>query len=103
MDYITFRTHLGRAGLTNKDFADLVKLNSKSISNYRKAGHIPDHWAIIAMLMGEMGGNGLEFRHLLRKIDIQSNDVRGGAAPGRWGGSKQIDLPEIGGISTSSM
>ena len=93
MDYKTFRSHLGRASLTNKDFADLVKLNSKSISNYAKDNHVPAHWAIVALLMGEMAGNGLEFQHLIKKMDIEPNKVRGSAAKGRWGGSKQDDLP----------
>lgn len=93
MDYKTFRSHLGRAGLTNKDFAELVKLNSKSITNYAKDDHVPVPWAVVAMLMGELAGNGLEFRHLLHKMDIEPNKVRGAAAKGRWGGSKQYDLP----------
>lgn len=93
MNYKTFRSHLGRAGLTNKDFADLVKLNSKSITNYAKDDKVPVHWAIVAMLMGELAGNGLEFQHLLRKMEIEPNKVRGAAAIGRWGGSKQNDLP----------
>ena len=95
MDYETFRSHLGRARLTNKEFAELVKLNSKSITNYKKAGDVPVHWAIVAMLMGELAGNGLEFRHLLDKMDIEPNKVRGSAAKGRWGGSRQFDLPEM--------
>lgn len=92
MDYKTFRSHLGRASLTNKDFADLVKLNSKSITNYAQDNHVPAHWAIVALLMGELAGNGLEFKHLLRKMEIEPNKVRGAAAIGRWGGSRQADL-----------
>lgn len=96
MNYKTFRSHLGRAGLTNKSFAALVKLNSKSITNYRKDDHVPEHWAIVALLMGELTANDLEFQHLLLKIDIEPKKVRGGAAKGRWGGSKQLDLPHNG-------
>lgn len=92
MNYKTFRSHLGRAGLTNKDFAELVKLNSKSITNYRKDDHVPEHWAIVALLMGELAGNELEFRHLIRRMEIEPNKVRGSAAKGRWGGSTQNDL-----------
>lgn len=93
MDYKTFRSHIGRAKLTNKDFADLVKINSNSITNYKKDDHVPVHWAIVAMLMGELAGNDMEFRHLLRRMDIEPNKVRGAAAKGRWGGSRQRDLP----------
>lgn len=92
MNYKTFRSHLGRAGLTNKDFAELVMLNSKSITNYRKDDHVPEHWAIVALLMGELAGNELEFRHLIRRMEIEPNKVRGSAAKGRWGGSTQNDL-----------
>lgn len=92
MNYKTFRSHLGRAGLTNKDFAELVKLNSKSITNYRKDDHVPEHWAIVALLMGELAGNELKFRHLIRRMEIEPNKVRGSAAKGRWGGSTQNDL-----------
>lgn len=91
MNYKAFRSHLGRAGLTNKDFAELVGLNSKSITNYAQNDEVPDHWAIVALLMGEMAGNGLEFKHLLYKMNIKPNKIRG-AAKGRWGGSKQADL-----------
>jgi hypothetical protein len=95
MNYKSFRSHLGRAGLNNKEFAALVKLNSKSITNYKKDDHVPEHWALVALLMGELAGNGLEFRHLVEKMGIEPKKVRGGAAKGRWGGSTQFDLPEI--------
>jgi hypothetical protein len=42
--------------------------------------------------MGEMAENGLDFRAALSKIDIKSKQSRGGAAKGRFGGSKQIEL-----------
>jgi hypothetical protein len=96
MNYKTFRSHLGRAGLTNKDFAELVGLNSKSITNYAKNDVVPVHWAIVAMLMGELVGNELEFQNLLRKMVIKPNKVRGAAAKGRWGGSKESNLPILG-------
>ncbi len=93
MDYDTFKSNIGRAKLTNKKFAELVGLNSKSITNYAQTGQVPAHWAIVALLMGELVANDLEFKHLLDKVKIQPNKVRGGAAKGRWGGSKQTDLP----------
>ena len=83
---------MGRAGLSNKDFAELVKLNSKSITNYAKEDHVPEHWAIVALLMGELAGNEIEFQHLIKKMNLEPNKVRGAAAIGRWGGSKQYDF-----------
>lgn len=92
MDYIEFRRHLGKAGLTTKDFADLVKLNCNSITNYAKDGVVPSHWAIVALLMGEMADNGLDFKEALDGIEIEPNKVRGSAAKGQFGGSKQTSL-----------
>jgi hypothetical protein len=94
MNYDIFRSHLGRARLTNKDFAELVGLNSKSITNYAKNDDVPIHWAIVALLMGELAGNGIEFKHLVQKLNIKPNKVRGAASKGRWGGSKQTDIYE---------
>jgi hypothetical protein len=94
MKYANFRSHLGRASLTNKEFAELVGLNSNSITNYAQNDHVPIHWAIVVLLMDEMAGNGIDFKHLLQKLDIKPNKVRGAAAKGRWGGSKQMDIYE---------
>ena len=88
MDYKSFRCHLGRAGLTNKGFAELVGLNSNSITNYAKNDEVPVHWAIVAVLMGELVGNGLEFGSLLQRLQIEPNKTRG-ANKGSWGGSRQ--------------
>ena len=90
MDYNTFRIHLRRANLSNKEFAELVKLNAKSISNYKQTNEVPVHWAIVALLMGEMAVSGLDFQQSLSKIEIAPNKVRGGAAKGHWGGSAPL-------------
>lgn len=95
MDYETFRNLLGGAGLTNKEFADLVKINSNSITNFRTNAHVPEHWAIVAILIGELANHKIEFRHLLRKMNIEPNKVRGRAAKGHWGGSPQLRLPQM--------
>lgn len=94
MNYKTFRAHLLGSGLNNKDFADLVKINSNSITNW-KADRVPEHWAIAAILIAELARNGIEFRTLLQKMDIEPNKVRGRAAKGHWGGSKQMRLPQM--------
>jgi len=92
MTYNEFRRHLGKAGLTNKAFAELVKINSNSITNYKKDGEVPAHWAVVALLMGLMADKGLDFKEAISEIDIEPNKVRGNAVKGRFGGSKQIDL-----------
>ncbi len=92
MNYKEFRRQLGKAGLTNKAFAELVKINSNSITNYKKDGDVPSHWAIVALLMGVLADNKIEFKDALNGIEIEPNKVRGNAAKGRFGGSKQNDL-----------
>lgn len=93
MDYKEFRRQLGKAGLTNKSFAELVKINPNSVTNYKKDGDVPSHWAIVALLMGVLADNKIDFKEALSEIEIEPNKVRGTAAKGRWGGSKQNDLP----------
>jgi hypothetical protein len=92
MKYDEFKRQLGKAGLSIKAFTMLVKVSASTITNYKKNGEVPSHWAIIALLMGEMADNGLDFKAALSKIDIEPNKVRGAAAKGRFGGSKQTDL-----------
>ncbi len=78
--------------LTQSDLIRKKGLNSKSITNYAQVDLVPTHWAIVALLMGEMAGNGLEFKQLIQKLDIRKNKVRGAAAPGKFGGGKQESL-----------
>jgi len=92
MTYEEFRRQLGKAGLTSKQFADLVKLNSNSITNYATQGEVPAHWAVVAVLMGEMAEHRIDFRPLLENIDISPRKVRGSAAKGKFGGNRQMDF-----------
>lgn len=93
MIYEEFRRQLGKAGLTAKEFADLVKLNRNSITNYAAQSEVPAHWAIVAALMGEMAERQIDFKATLENIDISPKKVRGSAAKGKFGGSKQLDFP----------
>ena len=92
MTYEEFRRQLGKAGVTAYQFADLIKMNPNSVTNCSQKGVVPSHLAVISVLMGEMAENSLDFRSALSKIDIKPKQSRGGAAKGRFGGSKQIDL-----------
>lgn len=91
MTYIEFQRHVGKAGLTVKAFADLVKMNRVSLSNYAKMDTVPSHLAVIAALMGEMADKGLNFRDVLSRIDITPKKPRG-AGIGKFGGNKQNDF-----------
>lgn len=64
-----------------------------SLTNYKKSGEAPSHWAIVALLMGVMSEHKLDFKEALNGIEIKPNKVMGNAAKGRFGGSKQTDLP----------
>lgn len=89
MTYEEFRRQLGKAGLTAKEFAELVKLNSNSITNYAKSGEVPSHLAVIAALLGEMAEHKIDFRDALSRIEIEPNKPRG-AGIGKFGGSKDV-------------
>lgn len=92
MTYEEFRRQLGKAGLTIKEFAELIKQTPNSITNHAAEGEVPSHLAIIAALMGEMAETGVDFRSTLGRIEYEPSKPRGGATKGRFGGSKQISL-----------
>nr|WP_116369392.1 XRE family transcriptional regulator [Cupriavidus taiwanensis] len=92
MTYEEFRRQLGKAGLTVKGFAELIKQSPNSITNYATQGEVPPHLAIIAALMGDMAESGMDFRSTLGRISFASSKSRGGSMKGRFGGTKQIDL-----------
>lgn len=86
MDYVEFKRQLGKAGLSAKEFAELVKMHPNSVTNYKKMGVIPAHWAIVAALMGEMAENNLNFRAILGKIAIFPKKIRGARQSSLFGG-----------------
>jgi 23S rRNA maturation-related 3'-5' exoribonuclease YhaM len=77
MNYKEFRRQLGKAGLSGKEFASLVKINPNSLANYSKKGKVPSHWAIIASLMGEMAEHNIDFKSSLLSLDLNPNLPRG--------------------------
>ena len=101
MIYGEFQRQLGKAGLTAREFADLIRMNRNSITNCSQKGEVPSHLAVIVVLMGEMAENHLDFKGVLAKMAIEPKKPRGGAAKGVFGGSKQPDMFAPG--KTSSM
>ena len=87
MTYDEFQRHIGKAGLKLNQFADLVKMNRVSLSNYGKQGHVPSHLAVIAALMGEMAERKIDYRDVLSRIEIAPKKPRG-AGLGKFGGDK---------------
>ncbi|UYO92962.1 XRE family transcriptional regulator [Pollutimonas sp. M17] len=92
MTYKEFCRQLGKAGLSIREFAELIKMNHNSITNCAKKGEVPSHLAVISALLGEMGEQKIDFRAVLFDIEIAPKKPRGGAAKGRFGGSKQTIL-----------
>lgn len=89
MDYKEFQRQLGKAGLKTCEFAALLQMSTNSLTNYAKAGEVPSHHAVIAVLMAEMAEHGLEFRDAISKIKIEPKKPRGAAASKRFGGRPQ--------------
>ena len=97
MGYDEFRRQLGRAGISAREFAALLKLHPNSITNYARGRQVPTHLAVIASLMGEMADNGLDYRSVVSRIGIEPNKPRGAGIYGQFGGDKQVNLfPPLG-------
>ena len=92
MNYEEFQRHIGKAGLTLKEFAALIRMNRISLSNLAKKDEVPSHLAVIAALLGEMKDKGVEFRDVLARIEIAPKKARGAGKSGRFGGDKQADM-----------
>jgi hypothetical protein len=92
MTYGEFQRQLGKAGITAREFADLIRMNRNSVTNCSQKGEVPSHLAVIVSLMGEMAEHRVDFRNVLGKVEIEPKKPRGGAAKGRFGGNKQPDL-----------
>lgn len=71
MDYGTFKDNVRRAGLGIKELAGYIGMNHRSISNYSKAGVVPDHLAIIAVMLMELKRRDVEVKEIFEKIDRQ--------------------------------
>ena len=92
MTYAEFQRQIYKAGLTLHQFAELAKMNRISLSNQKKKGDVPSHWAVIAVLLGEMAERQINFREILSKIEIEPKKPRGAGIRGKFGGDKQNDL-----------
>jgi hypothetical protein len=92
MTYDEFQRQIGKAGLNIRQFAELVKMNRISVSNYGKKGLVPSHLAVIAALLGEMAERQINYQEILSKIDITPKKPRGAGKHGKFGGDKQSDL-----------
>ncbi|MDH7638104.1 XRE family transcriptional regulator [Sphingomonas oryzagri] len=92
MVYAEFLEELDRAGLSVRAFAELTGMNPNSISNYARAGELPTHLALIAVLVGEVRALGGDFRRAMAKVERAPKKPRGGARLGHFGGDRQTNL-----------
>ena len=76
MEYEELVRNIGKAGLTVKEFAKLLKAKPNSITNLKSKGKVPKNLAIIAVLLGEMVDKDIEYKHLFEKLDLQEQRAR---------------------------
>ena len=93
MKYDEFRRQVFKAGLTITSFAELMRMSRVSLSNLSKKDAVPDHWAVVAALMGEMKDNGIDFLGVISRLDLCPKKPRGAGTAGKFGGDKQEMLP----------
>jgi len=89
--YSEFLAELERAGLSVRCFAELIGMNPNSITNYAGRGELPQHIALVAVLVAEMATRGLDYRNAIAKV-APTRKPRGAVRRGRFGGDRQANL-----------
>lgn len=92
VNYEEFKRRLGKAGLSVKEFADLMRIGCNSVSNYAAKGVVPVHLAVAATLMGEMADHQLDFRLAINELNLKEKKPRGASARGGFGGNRQLSI-----------
>jgi hypothetical protein len=57
-----------RAGLSVRSFADPIGMYLNSITNYTRRGDVPQHIALVTVLVAEMSANGIDYRAAIAKV-----------------------------------
>ncbi|QQD21113.1 XRE family transcriptional regulator [Oceanospirillaceae bacterium ASx5O] len=70
MEYDELKRQIGKAGLTNKAFAELIGINPNSVTNFKRT-KVPSNIAIIAVLIAEMKEHGIDFEEILNRAIIK--------------------------------
>jgi len=77
LDYDELVRNIGKAGLTIKEFAELIKANPNSITNLsNKEKKVPKNLAIIAMLLGELVDKKIDYKSLFDKLELEPQKAR---------------------------
>ncbi|RWE30567.1 XRE family transcriptional regulator [Mesorhizobium sp.] len=91
MRYADFLAELERAGLSVRSFAELIGMNPNSITNYARRGELPQHIALVAVLVAEMAASGIDYRTAIAKV-APTKKPRGATRRGHFGGDRQASL-----------
>lgn len=89
MRYDEFKRRLGKAGLTVREFADLVGVSCNTVTNYASRNEVPSHLAVEVTLMSELAERDIDFKTPLNALTFKERKPQGAAAKGARGGSKQ--------------
>lgn len=77
MNYEELVRNIGKAGLTIREFAKLIKANPNSITNLsNKKTKVPKNLAIIATLLGELVEKEIDYKPLFEKLDLEPQRAR---------------------------
>lgn len=76
MNYEELKRQIGKAGLTNKAFAELIGINPKSITNFKVRGVVPGHIAIIATLCAEMADRKIDYKEVIGRLGMGNEGRR---------------------------
>jgi len=74
MPYTEFQRLIGKAGLSIKEFAELLGIKPNSITNYSKQGVVPTDIAVIVALISTMKDEGLDFYPVFEKVKSYSKE-----------------------------
>ena len=91
MPYVEFLAELERAGFSVRGFAGLIGMNPNSITNYAGRGEVPQHVALVAVLVAEMAVRGVDYRGAIAKV-APTRKPRGATRRGQFGGVRQASL-----------
>jgi len=90
--YDDFLGELNKAGLSVKQFADIVGMQPNSVSNNKRRGEVPIHLALIASLLAEMSAHHIDYEPAMARVQPVKKRPRGAAIGGRFAGDKQASL-----------
>lgn len=92
MSYADFLAELAKAGLSVRAFAEIIGMNPNSISNYARAGELPSHLSLIAVLLVGVSELGGDYRKMMSRVALTPKKPRGAARQGHFGGDRQTSM-----------